>query len=209
MTQTEHNLEIEIKFHLSDPARTFKRLNQIGAKAQPKVFETNVRFEDEACSLKSGNRLLRLRQDNRCRLAYKSAPKKQGTQCKVYQELEVDVSDFETMSAILNALGYQGVQIYEKWRQTHAWQDVSICMDTMPYGDFLEIEGPEQGIRRAAHALNMQWEKRILTNYLAIFETLRKNNGLPFKDVTFDNFKQYAIDITAYLPQFEADPETA
>lgn len=204
MTPPGQHLEVEVKFHLPHPSQTLKHLDQMGARARPKVFETNIRYEDDDNSLKRNNCLLRLRNDDQCRLTYKSPPKKQDTQCKVYQELEVEVSDFETMAAILDALGYQGVQIYEKERQTFSFQDILICMDTMPYGNFLEIEGPEQGIRRTAHTLCLQWEKRILTNYLGIFETLRQKYQLPFGDVTFDNFKKHPVDITPCLPLFEA-----
>lgn len=204
MAQSDHHLEIEVKFHLPDPSQTLKLLEQMGAKARPKVFETNMRYEDDAHTLIQNNCLLRLRRDDQCRLTYKSPPEKQETQCKVYRELEVNVSDFETMAAILNALGFQGVQIYEKERQTFSCQDVLICLDTMPYGNFLEIEGKEQGIRQTAHALCLQWDKRILANYLGIFETLRQEYGLPFKDVTFDNFKMHPVDIEPCLSLFEA-----
>lgn len=204
MHKNTHNLEIEVKFHLCDPAQTRKHLDAIGALAQPRVFESNVRFENHTGALKKSNRLLRLRQDDGCHLTYKCPPKNQNDQCKIYRELEVDVSDFETMTAILAELGFHGVQVYEKWRQTYSWGNVLICIDTMPYGDFLEIEGPEAGIKAAAEALGLPWKKRILSNYLAMFEKLRTDNQLPFSDVTFGNFRQYPVDITPYLPIFEA-----
>lgn len=199
-----HNLEVEVKFHLVEPAQIRQRLDDIRAVARPKVFETNVRFEDQDCSLIKNNQLLRLRQDDTCRLTFKCPPGQNSGECKVFQELEVGVSDFKTMTVMLNALGYQGVQVYEKWRQTFCWKDVLICMDTMPYGEFLEIEGPQKGIKETAMALGLPWHKRILDNYLSIFETLRKGDHLPFRDVTFDNFKQHPVDIAPYLPNFEA-----
>ncbi len=207
MTETLSHLEVEVKFHLSRPSDMRQRLDAIGATVQDKVFETNVRFEDQDCSLIKKSQLLRLRQDKTCRLTFKCPSRENDSECKIYQELEVGVSDLETMTAILNALGYQGVQVYEKWRQTFKWGNVVICMDTMPYGDFLEIEGPQTSIQAAAKALDLSWGKRILGNYLAIFEILRKRNHLPFNDVTFDNFKQYPIDIKTYLPLFEAEHE--
>lgn len=203
MNPTQH-LEVEVKFYIPDPDKILRRLDDIGAVSQPKLFETNVRFEDRDCSLIKGNQLLRLRQDESCRLTYKCAPDKNTSECKVYQEFEVAVSDFETMTSILNALGYQGIQVYEKWRQTFSWRNVLVCMDTMPYGDFLEIEGPETDIKKTADTLDLKWEKRILSNYLAIFGTLRKDTHLPFNDVTFDNFKQHPVDIIPYLSRFEA-----
>jgi adenylate cyclase class 2 len=204
MTKTNHNLEIEVKFYVPVPSQIQQRLDDLGAVAAPKVFETNLRFEDCNNSLIKSNQLLRLRQDNRCRLTYKCAPCQNHSECKVYQELEVDVGDMETMTAILKALGFRMVQVYEKWRQTYSWRNVLICMDTMPYGEFMEIEGPEKNIKEAVDALDLQWNKRILGNYLAIFETLRKQVHLPFYDLTFGNFKKYPVDISPYLPILEA-----
>ncbi len=207
MMEKLNHLEVEVKFHLSHPSAMRQRLDAIGAVAQDKVFESNIRFEDQDYALLKKNQLLRLRQDKTCRLTFKCPSRENDGECKIYQELEVEVSDSETMTALLNALGYQGVQVYEKWRQTFKWGNVVICMDTMPYGNFLEIEGPQTSIQAAAKALDLSWDKRILGNYLAIFEILRKGSHLPFNDLTFDNFKQYPIDITTYLPLFEADNE--
>jgi adenylate cyclase, class 2 len=74
----------------------------------------------------------------------------------------------------------------------------------MPYGTFLEIEGPREKIRPAADRLGLVWEKRILKNYLAMFEALRVQENLPFHDVTFSNFENHATDITPLLKTFEA-----
>lgn len=204
MKPPSSQLEIEVKFHMDNPAMIRRRLQALGAKAGEKVLETNVRFENQDGTLIKTNRLLRLRQDNTCRLTYKCPPGEKSAECKVYQELEVEVSDFKTMTALLNALGYQGVQIYEKWRQVFTWDEVVICMDTMPYGRFIEIEGDEKRIKAAAKCLELPWNKRILENYLAIFEMLRQDLKLPFSDVTFDNFKQHPVDMTPYLANLEA-----
>jgi adenylate cyclase class 2 len=188
------NLEVEVKFHIGRPAPLLEHLSEIGQVVQPRTLETNLRFDDHQDQLKANHQLLRLRRDKTCRLTYKSKPPPMDTQCKVYREFEVEISDFDTMHAILTALGYHAVQIYEKWRQIFRWQDVEICLDTMPYGTFLEIEGPQDSIQSAAQRLGLSWEKRILENYLAIFEALRKQNHLPFKDVTFSNFKSHPMD---------------
>ena len=53
--------------------------------------------------------------------------------------------------------------------------------------------------------LGLQWDKRILLNYLEIFDILKKKLNLDFSDVTFDNFKNTRLDPTAYLSLMEAD----
>ncbi len=205
MNNSRDHLEVEVKFHIDQPDQMASHLTELAEVAQPKAFETNLRFEDSQHNLKANHQLLRLRQDQTCRLTYKSKPHKTDSQCKVYRELEVEVGDFDAMRSILQELGYHTAQIYEKWRQVFQWQDVEICLDTMPYGTFLEIEGPEERIKLTAQRLGLPWEKRILENYLAMFETLRKDNNLPFKDVTFSNFEPYPMEMFAhYFIAFEA-----
>lgn len=199
-----NNLEVEVKFYIDRPDLLHRRLVQLDATAPQKVFETNLRFEDSDHTLKTNGRLLRLRQDRDCRLTFKSKPGQSDPQFKVYRELEVSVSDFGTMRDILHGLGYRTVQVYEKWRQTFHWNNVELCLDTMPYGTFLEIEGPRGRIRPTAEHLGLTWEKRILKNYLAMFEALRELENLPFHDVTFSNFECHPVDITPLLNRFEA-----
>jgi adenylate cyclase class 2 len=193
-------LEIEVKFHLADADAMRQRLIHAGASAGPERFESNLRYENPEGTLKTSDRLLRLRRDDACRLTFKKRPESNGGECKTYHELEVKVSDFDTMAAILDQLGFEAVQRYDKRRQTFVWNDVEICIDTMPFGTFMEIEGGKAGIRAAAAALDLPWERRILSNYLAIFELLRSSAGLPFRDVTFENFERVQIDMAPYLP---------
>lgn len=204
MRNPTESLEIEVKFHLTDAAQMRRRLMELGATHGPKVFESNTRFDDRDGTLQRADRLLRLRQDQTCRLTFKRKPANADHEVKVFHELEVEVDDFERMSAILNAIGFVRVQIYEKWRQTFSLQGAEICIDTMPYGLFLEIEGTKRQIRAIAEQLELSWEKRILSNYLAIFELIRKSARLPFGDVTFDNFAAHPVTVAPYLPLLEA-----
>jgi adenylate cyclase class 2 len=205
MRNAAEPLEIEVKFHLTDAAEMRRRLVGLGATHGPKVFESNTRFDDRDGTLQRADRLLRLRQDQTCRLTFKRKPADADREVKVFHELEVAVDDFERMSAILNAIGFFRVQIYEKWRQTFSLQGAEICIDTMPYGLFLEIEGTKQQIQSIAKQLELPWEKRILANYLSIFELIRKAAQLPFSDVTFDNFTAHPAAVDPYLPLLEAD----
>ncbi len=79
---------------------------EMKAKPGPKLFETNLRFDNQENMLYNNRQLLRLRQDNTCRLTFKQKPTGHDSQCKVYHELEVEVSDHDIMAAMLNALGY-------------------------------------------------------------------------------------------------------
>jgi hypothetical protein len=69
----------------------------------------------------------------------------------------------------------------------------------MPYGVFLEIEGEKSHIRDMADRLGLNWGKRILLNYLDIFEIVQQEENLDFTDITFENFKTIHLDIRKYL----------
>ena len=184
----EH-IEIEVKFYLPSLTSIRKRIIDLGAKSMGRVFETNIRFEDSSKSLIKKKSLLRLRWNTKTTLTYKYEPPDTENQFKILKELEVDVSDFSTMVGILEALGFHQAQIYEKWRETFAVGNSLICMDTMPFGEFLEIEGPREEIPKLAAEIGLDWNRRILENYLGIFACLKQAMSLPFNNITFDHFK--------------------
>lgn len=196
-------LEIEVKFHLTDLESMQGRLSRLGAESKGRVFEHNIRYEDKNKTLIRKKSLLRLRRDKKTILTYKSRPPVSSTEFKVFNELEVEVSDFITMNQILEQLGLHPEQTYEKWRETLILGKTCFFLDTMPYGNFLEIEGSEKNIRESADRLGLCWRKRILMNYLEIFELLRQKLNLKFKDVTFKNFESITIDIAALLDKME------
>jgi adenylate cyclase, class 2 len=188
------SLEIEVKFYVLDIDAIRTRIRTLDAEPKGGGFETNIRFDDEAMRLTQGKKLLRLRQDSRCRLTVKSPPEDADTEFKIFRELEVDVSDSQTMIAILEQLGFTPRQVYEKQRETYLFGHTELCLDTLPFGHFLEIEGGKDDIRKAAEAIGLNWEKRITANYLSLFASLQTQLNLPFEDVTFENFKKVEID---------------
>ena len=198
-------VEIEVKFHIGDVGSLRRAIEALGAEDRGEVFETNIRYEDAGNTLVQNRSLLRLRQDNAAVLTYKSDAEDADPQYKVRRELEVTVSDFDAMHQILNALGFHREQVYEKRRRTYKLGDAVLCLDAMPFGDFLEIEGEKPDIRRIAEQLNLDWDRRILTNYLRIFDAIRRDLGLDFTDVTFDNFRSVeSMDMGRYLPALQA-----
>ena len=197
-------LEIEVKFYLPDIEHMQRCILALGAESKGRVFENNVRYEDENSTLIEKKSLLRLRRDAKTILTFKSSPPVAGTEFKVFNELEVEVSDFETMNRILQNLGYHPEQLYEKWRETLILDQTGFYLDTMPYGTFLEIEGSEEDIRTYAAGLGLNWQKRILLNYLEIFQIMRQTLSLNFKDLTFQNFENIRVDMAAFLGNLEA-----
>jgi adenylate cyclase class 2 len=175
-------LETEVKFYLEDIASMRNRMRELGIETKRRVFETNIRYEDRDNTMIQKKSVLRLRQDEKTTLTFKSRPGSNSRDFKVLRELEVEVDDMATMSQILEGL----------------------FIDTMPYGNFLEIEGLPQDIKTCASRLGLGWHKRILLNYLEIFEIIRKRLNLKIKDLTFKNFENVRVDMAAFLDQLEA-----
>ncbi len=196
----EH-LETEIKFYLPDLKSLRRRILKLGARTRGRVFERNFRYEDDSRSLVQRHSLLRLRRDHNAILTFKSPPPEDNADFKVLSELEVKVSDFEMMHLILQQLGFHREQTYEKWRETLDLDQVQFCLDEMPYGNFLEIEGPPRVIKRLALQLDLPWDRRILMNYLQIYELLKDRLKLDFTDVTFDNFHNIEVNLSDFLDQ--------
>jgi adenylate cyclase class 2 len=185
-----HQLEIEVKFYLPDLSRIRRGIADLSGVSAGKTFETNIRYDDRRNSLYLKGELLRLRKNGReNRLTRKIKAGKADRRFKVFRELEIRVDDFATAGEILLSLGFEPQQVYEKWREAFDLGDTHLCLDEMPFGNFLEIEGAPDAIQRAAAGLELDWNKRILLNYLEIFSRLQKRLKLPFADVTFDNFE--------------------
>jgi adenylate cyclase class 2 len=187
-------LEIEIKFFISDIDALRKKICSAGAEWKRGGFESNIRFDDPSMRLTRERKLLRLRQDSACRLTVKTPSEDSDTGFKIFRELEVTVGDPKTMTAILGELGYFPRQVYEKERELYRFKQTDLCLDTLPFGHFMEIEGEKDDIRAVVDALCLNWEERITTNYLALFDALRKQLHLPFEDVTFENFRNMKLD---------------
>jgi hypothetical protein len=68
--------------------------------------------------------------------------------------------------------------------------EASIMMDELPFGCFVEIEAVTlDQVRVVAEKLGLVWGKRVQSTYMALFDRLRTQRGLKFKDATFANFE--------------------
>ena len=112
------SLEVEVKFLVSDLATLRDRLLAAGATLKKaRVFERNVRYDDATESLLRRGSILRLRQDTKAKITYKGIPQNvdlSQSQAKVREELEIEVSDFKTAHLLIQRIGYEQKQVYEK-----------------------------------------------------------------------------------------------
>lgn len=194
--------ELEVKFAVLGLEPFVDRLQALGAvQIQPSLHEVNLRFDTPNGELEQTRRVLRLRQDSESRLTYKG-PGQVRDGVHLRRELEFSVSDFDTARAFLEALGYQVVWMYEKYRQAYSLEQVIVTLDEMPFGPFIEVEGPDGArIQSAALKLGLDWETRILESYAVLFERVCRFMNLQFRDLSFENFAGIAVPSGAFTNQ--------
>jgi adenylate cyclase, class 2 len=193
--------EIEVKFYLHHLDGLEERLKARGAKLEAeRVHETNLRFDLPDHSLQQSGQVLRLRRDANNVVTFKGPGRGAGG-ANARQEIEYRVDDFEAARRVFEALGYRVSVMYEKYRTTFRLGDVLVTLDEMPYGSFAEIEGAGSGdsdttaadIQAAAEALGLDWEARITSSYMALFDSLRTRLGLQVKNLSFEEMKGIAV----------------
>jgi adenylate cyclase class 2 len=187
--------ETEAKFYVRDLKTIRSRLTELDARlTAQRVLETNIRFDLPGAPLRAGGRVLRLRRDTQARFTYKSASdNEEGVLSR--EEIEFVVEDFEKAKRFLEALGYQKLVYYEKYRTTYEWNGTTVMLDELPYGDFVEIEGETvEAIRSTASQLHLRWETAIATSYHALFERVRNNLHVAIQDLSFAEFESIKVD---------------
>ena len=187
-------IEKEAKFYIRNLKKIEQHIKDLGGIViQPRVLESNLRFDTHERELSASFQVLRLRQDTRARLTYKG-PADPNSEVSSRLEYEVEISDPTTGRHILETLGYEIVTIYEKYRTSYSLDTVEISLDEMPFGKFMEIEGADvQQIRQMAIKLNLKWENRSSLSCLGLFSQVKERLGLSMRDLTFDNFSDLDI----------------
>ncbi len=187
--------EIEVKFLLNDYSALMQKIAALQLPcSQERIHEFNLRYDLPDGSLVARKQVLRLRKDTQARLTFKG-PGVMDEEVLSRKEVEVEVSDFDTTRRLLEALGYQVVMMYEKYRANYLMDNLVMSVDETPLGLFVELEGesPAQ-VRQAAGRLGFDWEARINLSYSALLSLFNQKTGHTFRDLSFENFAE--LDVT-------------
>lgn len=180
-------MEIEVKFYLRHLEDIRKRLIAHGLLLKTdRLLERNLRFDTPGQELASKKHVLRLRQDNRATLTFK----RPLTQVETREEFEIEIDDFESGRKILEAIGYIVITLYEKFRETYQIGPIQVMLDELPFGCFVEIEGPSiESIRKMSDQLGLPWDRRVQATYLELFDRIRRPLNLEVQELTFKKFE--------------------
>lgn len=190
--------EIEAKFHVQNLRKIELRLLELKSQLiRPRVHEINLRFDRADSELRKGFQVLRLRQDDKARFTFKGPSVEEEGGILSRQEIEFEVGDFDSAKQFLEAIGFQVVVFYEKFRTTYELNNTHIMLDELPYGNFVEIEGDNaEIIHSIADLLGLTWEAMVKTGYHALFERVAGKYGLDVSKLSFENLEGVKIAIS-------------
>ena len=176
-------VETEIKF----PSKGFEavraRLRCGGVLTEAAVLERNLVFDTPERTLRARNMLLRLRLRNKVVLCLKTPPNDvRFDDVKRWEETETEVEDIDAMRGILLGLGFEVAFRYEKIREKWRWGRCTVCLDRLPFGTFVEVEGERDDIFRCARELNLDIGSGTTSTYHDLNQEHRKARGLPAGD---------------------------
>ena len=172
-----------MKLRVADRAQILRKLAALGAKpATARMHEMNTLFDTAEGALARRGRIVRIRVVTVARgarvrggepdvvLTYKGPAQGAGrTKYKIREEREVRVAGgAEALTRILGALGLAPWYRYEKYRRAYRLARVPglvVDFDETPLGDFLELEGTQEQIDRAAKLMGYGEADYIVKSY--------------------------------------------
>ncbi|TIH19871.1 CYTH domain-containing protein [Marinifilum sp. JC120] len=171
-------LEIELKYLNADHDKARRIMEEQSAKFLTRHYERNIVLDDPGRTLYKRSALLRVRQAEKVTMTVKRIPAGPVSgKAKVYIEHETEVSDFDETVAALQVLGYSPVFRYEKIREEWEFADCHICLDLLPFGPFIEIEGTEDEILACAEKLKLSTSDTCKKTYHELNRDYRKQSG--------------------------------
>lgn len=164
--------EIELKF-LGYHNETIKnKLHTLGAVSRGVHLERNIVFDTSAASLFQQKKVLRLRtclwaECELCVLTLKAPVEdhEAPADVKVRREYEITFTDKDAAETILRELGYCTAFGYDKIREEWVFGDAIIALDTLLFGDVIEIEGSRDAIFETARLLNLDMATSSTASY--------------------------------------------
>ena len=187
--------ETEVKFFVKDLKRVELRLREFSAQLiQPRVHEINLRFDNANGDLRRELKVLRLRKDTQAKFTFKGPSEDYEGGVLRRQEIEFTVGDFAAATEFLEAIGFQPILFYEKFRETYELSGVHIMLDELPYGNFVEIEGDDVAVlRKVANQLKLNWRVMVKAGYHAIFERAVDKYNLDPAQLSFKALERVTI----------------
>jgi adenylate cyclase, class 2 len=165
----DRSVECELKFRVVGPrnhARLRAVLRKRGAKLEGKYDEENYRFDGPGKSTRQTTLRLRVLNGGPRGLLTVKGPAKFVGKVKVREETEIEVKDAHATLDMLTQLGFRVEFTYKKRRVMWTLDGVvSVTLDTLEYGWFVELEGPLEVLPEQALSLGFNTAKALKDSY--------------------------------------------
>ena len=165
----DRSVECELKFRVAGPrdhARLRTLLRKRGAKLEGKYDEENYRFDGPGKSTRNTTLRLRVLNGGPRGVLTAKGPAKFVGGVKVREETEVEVKDAHATLDLLAELGFHVEFTYNKRRA--AWildGVVTVTLDTLDFGSFVELEGPLEVLPEKARSLELDPKDALKDSY--------------------------------------------
>lgn len=158
-------IEVERKYTVSrdEIDRIRELLREFGAEDHGETFEENTIYRGGKLDKIGG--VLRIRRtESKAIFTFKKRLEGEF-EAKTQIEHESEIGSPDEIAEILDQLGFKKRLIYEKRRETWKFRDVEIVFDELPFGLFMEIEGPLTAIIEAEMLLDLEFLEVIPETY--------------------------------------------
>jgi adenylate cyclase class 2 len=164
------SIEVELKFPVHSFDSVLEKLDEMGCTPGAPVAEENLVFDTPEGTLSTMGILLRVRRSKGETLLTVKAPVDVRTSMKIREEHEILLPvGGDEVSALLGALGYRVVASYQKTRRRSRIDSVTVCLDTLRFGRFVELEASSEGqIVRAVRKLDLDFRSGLAESYLTL-----------------------------------------
>jgi adenylate cyclase class 2 len=165
----DRSVECELKFrvagsHAHDRLRAI--LRKRGARLEGKYDEQNYRFEGPGKSTRRTTLRLRVLNGGPRGVLTAKGPANFVGGVKVREETEVEVKDAHATLDLLTELGFRVAFTYNKHRAMWMLDGaVTVTLDTLEYGWFVELEGPLEVLPGQARSLGLNPAKALKDSY--------------------------------------------
>jgi len=160
-----HSDEAELKFRTSqaDHARLRGRLREQGAALVGAYDEENIRFRQ----VRGQQVTLRLRvvDGGPAGILTVKGRVRFNRRVKIREETEVEVANALIARELLELLGHKVAVTYHKHRETWRSGAIDVTLDTLDFGSFCEVEGPEEEIEAFAKRLGLDPKRALKSSY--------------------------------------------
>jgi adenylate cyclase class 2 len=164
----DRSIESELKFRVSGPGehRVLRAaLRKRGATLQGTYNEENFRFDGPGKSTRRTTLRLRVLDGGPRGLLTAKGPARFVGQVKVREETEVAVADAHATLDLLLQLSFHVAFTYEKHRAAWLLDGVVVTLDSLPFGWFVELEGPIELLPVVARSLDLDPAKALRDSY--------------------------------------------